>query len=315
MMQSAVQAFARLERAPSDYLYLLLDPLAPCEPQDPLSIQSLTHALGEQAIARVIRPDLAHTPDACPALIQLAAPEGAADISLLAAAERSARDDANYKKRYVCGWLTSDQSLAALADHLAARCLDVIVPIAGKRMTPWFEPLRLELLAASMEHAFPALLWPVKRWLCPTSWGAFTLLRGSPTEAGSDAPALVRHALQLAPLVSDFLDVWRAALRFPVTYAPMRWRGPTILPPQAAVHAFRMIRDAQNSRLRLSADIIDLCMHRVFIHPHLPRHPEIQDDIQAAVAGQSTLQARFEKYDDFAWQRIVASLPPAANYT
>ena len=47
MMQSVVQAFARLERAPSDYLYLLLDPLAPCEPQDPLSIQSLTHALGD----------------------------------------------------------------------------------------------------------------------------------------------------------------------------------------------------------------------------------------------------------------------------
>lgn len=76
-----------------------------------------------------------------------------------------------------------------------------------------------------------------------------------------------------------------------------------------------MIRDAQNSRLCLSADIIDLCMHRVFIHPHLPRHPEIQDDIQAAVAGQATLQARFDNYDDFAWQRIVASLPPAANYT
>jgi len=135
-----------------------------------------------------------------------------------------------------------------------------------------------------------------------------------PTEAGLENP-LVQQAQQLAPLVGDFLDAWRVALGFPVTYAPMRWRGPTILPPQAAVHGFWMICDALNSHLRLSADVIDLCMHRVFIHSNLPRHPEIQDDIKAAVAGQSTLQARFENYDDFAWQRIVASLPPAADYT
>lgn len=201
MIRRAVQAFARDERAPNDHLYLLLDPLAPCAPQDPLSIQSLTHALGEHAIARVMRPYLSHTPDACPALVQLAAPGDIANTSVLAAAERSARDDASYKKRYVCGWLTSDQPLAALADHLAARCLDVITPIAGKRMTPWFEPLRLELLAASMERAFPALLWPVKRWLCPTSCGTYTLFRGAhrswfgkpASSAGSTACAACRR--------------------------------------------------------------------------------------------------------------------------
>ncbi|MFJ3462610.1 hypothetical protein [Achromobacter spanius] len=315
MMRSAIQGFARNERAPDDYLYLLLDPLAPCPPTEPLSIHSLTQALGEAAIARVMRPDLAHTPDACPALVQLAAPGDTANDSLLASAERHASEDAIYKKRYVCGWLTSDRPITALADHLAARCLDVITPVAGRRMTPWFEPLRLELLAASMERAFPALLWPVKRWLCPTSWGTYTLLRGAPSETGMDAPVLARHAQQLAPLVGDFLDVWRLALKLPMTYAPMRWRGATILPPQAAVHAFRMIRDAHKLGLRLSADIIDLCTHRVFIHPSLPRHPNVQDDIAAAAAGQSTLQARFETYDDLMWKRIVASLPPAANYT
>lgn len=315
MMQRAVLEFARSERAPTDYLYLLLDPLAPCAPTEPLSVNSLTQALGDRAIARVPRPDIAHTPGACPVLVQLAAPGVTPPIPLLAASERHATEDAIYKKRYVCGWLASERPITAIADHLAARCLDVTAPIAGKRITPWFEPLRLELLSASMEHAFAALLWPVKRWLCPTSWGTYALLRGSNTEALLDAPPIVRQAQQLAPLISDFLDVWRLALRLPMPYAPMRWRGPTILPPQAAVHAFRMIRDAQNWRLRLSADVIDLCTHRAFIHPNLPQHPEIQDDIKAAVAGPSTLQARFENYDDFAWQRIVASLPPAANYT
>lgn len=315
MMRSAVQAFARNERAPDDYLYLLLDPLAPCPSTEPLSIHKLTQTLGDKAISRVMRPDLAHTPDACPALVQLAAPGDTANMSLLASAERHAIEDASYRKRYVCGWLTSDRPINAVADHLAARCLDVIKPVAGKRMTPWFEPLRLELLAASMERAFPALLWPVKRWLCPTSWGTYTLLRGASTEAGMDAPELARHAQQLAPLVGDFLDVWRLALTLPMTYAPMRWRGATILPPQAAVHAFRMIRNAHQLGLRLSADIIDLCTHRVFIHPGLPRHPKVQADIAVAAAGQSTLQARFETYDDAAWKRIVESSSPAANYS
>ncbi len=314
-MRSAVQEFARHERASNDHLYLLLDLLSPCPPTDPLSIQSLTQALGAQAITPVMRPDLAHTPDACPALVQLAAPGDTANMSLLASAERHAIDDASYRKRYVCGWLTSDRPINAVADHLAARCLDVIKPVAGERMTPWFEPLRLELLAASMERAFPALLWPVKRWLCPTSWSTYTLLRGASTEAGMDAPELARQTQQLAPLVGDFLDVWRLALTLPMTYAPMRWRGVTILPPQAAVHAFRMIRDAHHLGLRLSADIIDLCTHRVFIHPGLPQHPKVQADIAIAAIGQSTLQARFETYDDVAWQRIVASLSPASNYS
>ena len=225
MMRSAVQAFARNERAPDDYLYLLLNPLAPCPPTEPLSIHTLTQTLGDKAISRVMRPDLAHAPDACPALVQLAAPGDTANISLLASAERHSTEDASYKKRYVCGWLASDRPIDAVADHLAARCMDVIKPVAGKRITPWFEPLRLELLAGSMERAFPALLWPVKRWLCPTSWGTYTLLRGASTEPGMDAPELARRAQQLAPLVGDFLDVWRLALTLPMTYAPMRWRG------------------------------------------------------------------------------------------
>lgn len=315
MMQSPVQAFVRNERAPNDYLYLLLDPLAPCAPEAPLSVTSLTQALGEKAIARVMRPDLSHTPDACPALVQLAAPGDTADLSLLESAECHANEDASYRKRYVCGWLTSERPITAVANHLAARCVDVIASVAGNRVTPWFEPLRLELLVAALGHDIPARVWPIRRWLCPTSWGTYTLLRGAHGDAGMDVPLLARQAQQFAPLVSEFLDVWRFALSLPLTYAPMCWRGATILPPQAAVHAFRMIRDAHNLRLRLSADVIDLCSHRVFIHPHLPQHPKVQDDIAAAAAGQSTLQARFNTYDDSAWKRIVASLPTAANYS
>ena len=315
MKRSAVQEFARTERESNDHLYLLLDLLAPCAPTDSLSIQSLTQALGAQSIAPVMRPDLAHTPDACPALVQLAGPGDIANTSVLAAAEHAAREDASHKKRYVYGWLTSDQPLAAIADHIAARCLDVPAPVAGTRTTPWFEPLRLELLAASIGRDISGLVWPIKRWLCPTSWGTYTLLRGAPTGAGTEELVLARQAQQLAPLVGDFLDVWRLALKLPTTYAPLRWHGDTILPPQAAVRAFRMIRDAHHLGLRQSADIIDLCTHRVFIHPDVSQHPRVQADIAVAASGRSTLQARFETYDDAAWKRIVASLSPAANYS
>ncbi|WP_269511581.1 DUF4123 domain-containing protein [Burkholderia sp. IMCC1007] len=314
MTASIVQAFAGSERIQNDYLYLLLDPMAECAPEDPLSIASLTQALGEQAITRVLRPDLAHTAEACPALVQLAAPGELPAKALLESSERYAYEDAGYKKRYVCGWLSSECPPETLAEHLAARCLDV-APAATQSVSPWFEPLRLELLAASVGNTFPDLLWPIRRWLCPTSWGGYTLFRGAPTGAGMDIPALARQTQRLAPLIGDFLDAWRLALRFPLTYAPRHWRGDTLLPPQAAAHAFRLVRDAHKRGLRLSADVIDLCMHRVFIHPDLPLHPHVQADIARALAGTSTLQARFETYDDSAWMRIVASLPAAVSYS
>ena len=314
MTTSAVHAFVSSERTQNDYLYLLLDPMAECTPEDPLSIVSLMQVLGEQAITRVLRPDLAHTAEACPALVQLAAPGEAPATALLESSERYAHEDAGYKKRYVCGWLLSECPPETLVEHLAARCLDV-APAATQSVSPWFEPLRLELLAASVGNTFPDLLWPIRRWLCPTSWGTYTLFRGAPSGAGMDIPALARQTQRLAPLVGDFLDAWRLALRFPMTYAPRHWRGDTLLPPQAAAHAFRLVRDAHNRGLRLSADIIDLCMHRVFIHPDLPQHPQVQADIARALAGTSTLHARFETYDDSAWMRIVASLPAAVSYS
>ncbi|MBN3840460.1 hypothetical protein [Burkholderia sp. Ac-20349] len=314
MIERTVQAFALSERAASDYLYLLLDPMAECDPENPLSITSLTQTLGEQAITRVLRPDLAHTPEACPALVQLASPGEFPMTALLAASERYAREDASYKKRYVCGWLLSQYSPDVLVDHLVLRCVD-IASASTQSVSPWFEPLRLELLFASAGNIFPDLMWPIRRWLCPTSWGTCTVFRGEATGSGLDIPALVRQTQRAVPLINDFLDVWRLALRFPMAYAPWRWRGDTLLPPQAAVHAFRLVRHARECGLRLSADIIDLCTHRVFIHPALPLNPDVQADIACATAGQSTLQARFETYDDPAWMRIVASLPKAVSYS
>ena len=49
--------------------------------------------------------------------------------------------------------------------------------------------------------------------------------------------------------------------------------------------------------------------------PTLCHNLHVQTDIARALAGTSTLHARFETYDDSAWMRIVASLPAAGSYS
>lgn len=306
--------FAEQYRAPGDYLYVLVDGLAECDQEHPLSIPSLTQTLGESAIARVLRPDLAHTPEACPALVQLAAPGETPAARYLELGAHYALDDLTRNKRYVCGWLLSPQPLAAIADHLVAQC-HATAPGRGRTLSPWYEPIRLELLIAALRSQIAEVLGLISAWLCPTSWGSFTVLRGSTVPQQWELPPLARDTQHLAPLISDFLGVWRHALKRPPRYAPWRWKGTSLLPPQAGTHAFRLVRDARDRKLSDSHDIISLCLHRVFIHPHLPQHPDIQRDIAQAAAGNLSLQARFNAYDDAAWARIATSLPRAENYS
>lgn len=314
MSAEPVMTFAAQHREPHDYVYLLVDSLAECDPASPLSIPSMIGELGEASVERVLRPDLAHTPTACPALVKLAAPGAMASSQLLELSAHYAKEDLAYNKRYVCGWLLSPEPLGVVAQHLAEQCHLTSSEI-GKAMTPWFEPIRLELLAAAMGRQVGGVLTPINAWLFPTSWGNFSILRGTSGPANTEHADLVRHTQHAAQLVSDFMGVWRLAQRRRLAFAPWRWNGGSLLPPQAGIHAFRLVRDAQQHGLKNSRDIIALCLHRVFIHPHLPKHPEIQNDIVDAANGIQPLQDRFETYNDEAWKRIVASLPRAENYS
>ncbi|WP_025807407.1 DUF4123 domain-containing protein [Pseudomonas chlororaphis] len=314
MTAEQVIAFSEGHRTLHDYVYLLVDGLAECAPEHPLSVPSLTQSLGEAAVTRVLRPDLAHTPEACPALVQLAAPGEAILKRYLDLSARYAIDDVAYNKRYVCGWLLSPQPLEAIARHIAAQC-HTTAPVSGQSLSPWFEPIRLELLAASLGSQIGGLLGPVGAWLFPTSWGSYALLRSTASPQEVALPLLARETQQAAPLISDFLGVWRQALEYPLGFSPWRWKGPSVLPPQAGTHAFRLVRDAGRLGLSESRDIVALSLHRVFIHPHLPQHPDIQRDIAAAAAGTAGLQERFATYDDTTWMRIAASLPRAESYT
>ncbi|NBA97359.1 DUF4123 domain-containing protein [Pseudomonas sp. R5(2019)] len=314
MKSRPVVAFVEQYRTANDSIYLLIDPLAEYDNEYPLSVDALTNDLGESAVERVLRPDLAHLPEACPALIQLAAPGETPSSQYLTRSALYALDELTYNKRYICGWLLSEQPLATVAQHLTTHCRTV-APAGGENTVPWYEPLRLELLAATLGHPLEGILWPIHAWLCPSSWGSFALFHGAADRDFEKLPAQVHEVQRAAPLVNQLLGKWRLILQKPLSYAPWRWKGDTGLPPQAAVHAFRLIRDAYRHGLRDNNDVIALCLYRVLIHPLLPQHPDIQRDISRAIAGTEALHSRFETYNDADWMRISAALPSAGSYT
>lgn len=317
MTAAPVLVFAQQRKAPDDHLYLLVDGLAECDAEHALSVPSMRAALGDAAVERVLRPDLAHAPEVCPALVQLAAPGEDAQEQLLALSAHYAAEDARYRKRYICGWLLSAHPLSAVAEHLAEQCLATSAG-PGQPPTPWYEPLRLELLTAALGNQIASVLGPIHTWLCPSSWGSLALLQGGtqgnagPVQA--PLPQQARQTQRLAPLINDLLAAWRQALRRPPPDAPLYWQGSSLLPPQAAAQAFRLMRDAQRLGLNNERDVLSLCLHQLFVHPFLPQHPDVQSDIAAAAAGDTALQARFATYDDAHWLRIAATLSSAETY-
>ncbi|MCD0499380.1 hypothetical protein LP085_21145 [Achromobacter sp. MY14] len=300
-------------RHAADAIYLLVDPLADCAPEQPLSLASLTAAFGADALTTVARPDLAHTPSACPVLIRLADPGQEPAAAFILQISQHALADVVLRRRYICGLLLSPFDADALADHVAARCMEFSGSAVGG-MSPWFEPLRLELLAASMSReSLGRQLWPIRTWMLPTSWGSFAIVNGAPggpadaSSAQADIlPTLARQTQHDAPLIATLLAAWRRSLQQPLAYAPRRWQGKTPLPPQAAAQAFRMIRQAREIGLTDNRDIIVLALHQEAIHPRLLRYePLRQALIHASPGGAAAVLAA---YGDMAWQRIAHHL-------
>ena len=88
-----------------------------------------------------------------------------------------------------------------------------------------------------------------------------------------------------------------------------------MLPPQAGVHGFRLIRDARRLGLKDAGDLVSLSLNRVLLHPDLPQHPEIQQIIAQARKGAIQLRSHFATCSDSFWKRIVVDLPRAKDYS
>ncbi|MDN4500766.1 DUF4123 domain-containing protein [Pseudomonas mosselii] len=298
-------------RKPDDFLYLLLDPLANCGPEHALSIAALTRQLGVEAVECVMRDDLAHLTAECPTLVELAAPGHPAD-TLLQLTAVHALSEVDFDRRHVCGWLLSEQPLPVIARHLAARCL-TMPPVAGPATAPWFEPLRLELLHATMLD-ISDVLWPLSACLYPTACGTFACVQGRAFARDLVIPHAVRELQYMAPQVRCLLGAWRLLNQSPPSYSPLAWKGPSSLPPKAPFHVYQLIVAAWARGLVDLDDASCLVLHQIMIHPRLLEHPTIQHDFNQAVAGECRLVSRFATYSDYDWSKVVAALPQSRSY-
>lgn len=305
MTPATVQTFATEQHTAHASLYLLLDPLADCAEDDPLHIDKLRQSLGNDALTGLRRPDLAHTPQACPVLVTLATAGAEPSEYLLSLSALRAKEDERRSRRYVCGWLSSTATATTVSSHLIE--LGHLPISAGIQFFPVYEPLRLELLVATLKHGEKGGWWPIHRWLFPTSSGASSCLIGL-EDASVDFSPFTSALQQDAALVSSLLGAWRRAVSLPLSYAPARWQGPTLLPPQAAARAYKQISDARQLGLKNQHDIVTLALHRLMLHSSLHTHADIGISIKRAIENGISLGKLFSELNDQSWQRIVSDL-------
>lgn len=178
----------------NEYRYLVLDPLKKVASWDPLHADMLRNSHGSDALRRILRPDLAWSPEHCPILLLLASPGGSLDEDLVRSSETYAFGEALYEKRYVCGWLNSALSPDEMAVWLADLCKHIKPGVS----IPAFEPLRLELLQATADPELLAgLLAATSQWHWMSCTGELRTLSG---RSGDDVWMLNRHKLK--PVIS-----------------------------------------------------------------------------------------------------------------
>ncbi|MFJ2548601.1 hypothetical protein ACIOVF_19315 [Pseudomonas sp. NPDC087612] len=311
MTPALVQKFVDEIYTPEATLYLLLDPLADCASDDPLHIEALRQTLGDDALTRVWRPDLEHTPHACPVLVTLASPGARPSERLLSLSAQRVNEDARRSRRYVCGWLSSSVTTAAFSAHLIA--LGHLPMAQGTQFFPVYEPLRLELLAGTLKQAEQGFWWPIQHWLFPMSSGASSVISSYPHASVVPRP-LAGEVQQEVVLVSTLLATWRRALSLPLTFAPARWTGATTLPPHAAAKAHYQIHQARQLGLKNHHDIITLAMHCLLLDLRLYEHARVRALIDQAARGTASLSTLLAPCNDNSWQRIVTDLSHAGAY-
>lgn len=297
-------------RSPADYLHLLIDPLAGCFDDHPLSALRLQEVLGEEALSIVPRADLVHAPHECPLVVTLARPDHPFNADLFAASHAYAAEAAPGGKRYICGWIVTAEDATSVAGHLANRCL---VNHAGQARTwPMFEPLRMELLAVSLKQDTGRWLWPIKEWVLPSSSGGVFRLRGA---HGDVPPGLNTEALGAqhdVSAVAAVLAAWQRLSSQPMSpgllqQAPRHWAGPG-LPEGAAAKALHHLRKARRLGLPPGEDRIVFALHSVTVHPHWDTHPQLHPHIVQALASKTPLADALARIEDWIWQRAIHEL-------
>lgn len=130
------------------YRYLLIDNLASISELDFIHLDNMTELLGSNAITTVLRPELSHSPEACPQLLTIAKPHRALDDKIIHYSVTQATVELMRTKRYICSWFVSEQPAEVVADLLVQ-----VGIFTGQRcqlpFLPIYEPFRFQLLHES----------------------------------------------------------------------------------------------------------------------------------------------------------------------
>lgn len=199
-METFTPLISALNARQDEYRYLLLDPLKKVVTWDPLHADQLQESLGSDALRRVLRPDLAWSPEHCPLLLSLAGPGEDVDDALIRSSEACATNEVLYEKRYVCGWLSS----ALAPDEMAVWLADLCKHIKPGASIPVFEPLRLELLlVTSAPELLAGLLTAANQWHWMSCTGELKSLSGE----HADEPWVLNWGAEQAQ--AEARNLWR----------------------------------------------------------------------------------------------------------
>ncbi len=257
-MPTAMSLSELLNAKCDEYRYLLLDPLKSVPSWNALHLNRLNDVFGNDALYRVLRPDLAYAPQYCPVVMLLALPGILCNEELLLKSEEYSRDEKLYEKRYICGWISSPLAPEAFAAELAGLCKQV----QRENIVPFYEPLRLELLTAlNGKNEFSRLISNISQWCWISCSGRMQVLSGT-TEGDEWRMKWGTECAQ-----NNVRDIWRLLSAWHKTGGS--------LPADAAKQAADAWAKSELARLPHKADTVCLALSYLTLPDNITAHPEV----------------------------------------
>ncbi|MFV3292541.1 hypothetical protein ACNFBR_27885 [Pseudomonas sp. NY11955] len=283
------------------HCHVLIDPLAITDKSDHALLAQLRETLGESALTRVHRVDLANAPHLHPVLACLASPGTVPSRQLLELTARAAHRGLYQHRRYLSGWLFSEATPATVAAHVTAMCR---IPNAEREINfyPVYEPVRLELLAATFKQVEHGPWWPVNSWLFLGSGGRLAHLKGQSGQR-HPLPKAAQRIQEDVVLIERVLAIWR------VLRAGSHDATQCQIPPFAAVRVSNHIDDARGLGLSAEEDIMVFALHHLCIHPRLHTVAAVRSMVDAAVSDHRPLAPMLAHYSEAQWCSLIDVLP------
>jgi hypothetical protein len=302
--QLKAQLFALRETHPHSHLYVLLDQNHPVAATDELHFELLKTRVLAPRLFLVKRPDLAHDETVCPLLLQLyqAGENGYPDPALLDLTLQCAvARCASVNGSYVAGWFFSETQPQALARSLAENGVLFDLGRGKQRFVPFFEPMRLALLAdtAGSRTFLHQWMGKISHWLYINAAGGLCMVERSslPSDYQDYPPILRKEHFAAQERISHMHFVLMALVR-----AQMR-----VPAPQPELQLNQAIEQAQLLGLSHTEDLIFYALNQFSLGAGWAQHPQAKHLIAAAAQSPDTrLAASMQDLPDEVLDEIAA---------